>query len=80
MALLPQVPPQELGVPDGLGVAVGVPVPVGVAVAVPVGVAVGVPVGVAVGVPVPIVKARAVQLLGISAAAGWLDGAFGATA
>lgn len=63
-----------------MAVGVVVPVPVGVAVAVPVGVAVAVPVGVAVGVPVPRLKAKAVQLLGISAAAGWLDGTFGATA
>ena len=63
-----------------MAVGVAVPVPVGVAVAVPVGVAVAVPVGVAVGVPVPKLKAKAVQLLGTSAACGILDGTFGATA
>lgn len=76
--MLPQVPPQELGVPEGLGVLVGPEVPVGVAVAVPVGV--GVPVGVAVGVPVVRVNASAEQLPGISAAFGLLEGTLGATA
>ena len=72
-ALLPQVPPQELGVPEGVGVTVGVTV----GVAVPVGVAVGEPVGVIVGDAVERVNDR-VQAP-FSAALGILLGTFGAT-
>ena len=72
--MLPQVPPQEFGVPVGVvvGVVVGVAVPVGVAVSV----------GVAVGVPVAIVNDNKQALVGVvetSSAFGLLLGAFGAT-
>ena len=78
-ALLPQVPLQELGVPDGVGV------PVGVAVGVPVGVEVGVPVGVAVGVEVVGVRLKVnTQVVGATVgvtswACGILLGTLGAT-
>ncbi len=62
----------------GVGVVTGVAVPVGVGDAVPLGVGVAVPVG--VGEPELIVKAKTEQLPGTSAAAGLLEGTFGATA
>lgn len=74
LALLPQVPPQELGVDTGVGV------PVGVGVGVPAGVDVGVAVG--VGVETDKVNEREQAGLGVgvfSAALGKLDGTFGAT-
>jgi hypothetical protein len=87
--LLPQVPPQLLGVPEGTGVAVGVGV--GVAVGVTVGVTVGEAVGVTVGDAVgegeaePIVNVRTQAGFcsdgdGLTSwAYGMLEGTLGAT-
>lgn len=58
LALLPQVPLQELGVPDGVGVGVVVGVGVGVGDVVGVGVGVGVGNGVGVGTTVKTLKLR----------------------
>lgn len=75
LLLLPQVPPQELGAPDG-GV---VGVPVGVGFDEPDGVSLGVPVGEAVGEPVgvPAANVNESEQLVTSCAWGTLDGAAG---
>lgn len=65
LLLLPQVPPQALGVPEGMGV--------------PVGVGEAVPLGVGEGDVELRVKASAEQLPGTSAARGILEGTLGAT-
>lgn len=78
LKLLPQVPPQEFGVPKG-----GVPVGVDVGVPVPEGVVVGVEVGVPVGVDVEIVRVNEREQEGAGAgvatscAFGLLEGAAG---
>lgn len=74
LALLPQVPPQVLGVPEGPGVLVGV------TVGVVVGDSVGEPGGDSVGGVVERVNDRT-QAGGAVTSAAWgiLDGTFGAT-